>query len=435
MPITPNNRLPSFRRNQHTGRSTHRSPDGGVTLTQHDVPATPTPSLCASANIGRRRFHHGSLLSSPARPGHASRMKQIFEEAGLESKPSQHGVALYPQLPNISRATSPPPRDQKRQHVPQSTPAYGPGSLLPSKELLSAAPEIAHSHESPTSSSKRSSGSWSGDSGYLVVGRQGASPKRTVSIEDQIRDWLSTVSQAEVAGVNEGYSDALRQETVEPTQSVDKTYELGNTRPLSSNRVENPKHPQSRHGLLHDPFMPDDSSDCSGSKFSTDGSNYVTAGSYRPPPSARSQRHISDVCKRLILDQPPPAMNQCTMKDQSPGLAPVTPLALGRTVSINSPNTLHDADDGGIELSPLSPNVCIERGPSRYHSDYTSPRKLALEPPDCTPTKYKSEQMKANVVNDENMPQSAKTLRILGSARRGARFWPPPGATGSLIGR
>ncbi|CAN9293970.1 unnamed protein product [Alternaria alternata] len=43
--------------------------------------------------------------------------------------------------------------------------------------------------------------------------------------------------------------------------------------------------------------------------------------------------------------------------------------------SRNSPARQSIFEDGGVQLSPLSPNVCIERGPTRYHSARTSPIK------------------------------------------------------------
>jgi hypothetical protein len=83
-------------------------------------------------------------------------------------------------------------------------------------------------------------------------------------------------------------------------------------------------------------------------------------------------------------------------------------------------------EEGGVQLSPLSPNVCIERGPSRYHS----PRNLHDASDAVTPSKHRptslfqSPQLKENVVlqsydfNETNGPHTSRTNRLETRFRR-----------------
>ncbi|KAF2789862.1 hypothetical protein K505DRAFT_365223 [Melanomma pulvis-pyrius CBS 109.77] len=155
------------------------SPDGRVSPRPSNNPTTPE-SPKARANIGIRRARQQSvLLKSPARLGHASRMRQIFELASFDDAAPRrdNGVVLYPQLPNISCPGSPV------SPVP---------STKGSKIHLPAAPEAEVVLQQPPRSPFSSSESWSGDSDYLVKAPPPAPSPPTLF--QPINDWLAMVS-------------------------------------------------------------------------------------------------------------------------------------------------------------------------------------------------------------------------------------------------
>ncbi|KAF2681369.1 hypothetical protein K458DRAFT_83955 [Lentithecium fluviatile CBS 122367] len=432
IPSTP---VQAFGPNRDRGKSSHqRSPDGGVCLLPHDVskaptfaaPWSPSNTLCfssTSANIGRRRSQRASmLLRSPARPGHASRMKQMFDEAGIGNMPSRDDeVVLYPQLPNVSRVASPLVRDHRCPPVPKDAP----GSHLPPNDPHSAVAAIGHVNVTSIPTSDSSSGSWSDDSGYIALER--ARPLAgSGSPAHRIEDWLSALSHDDQE-VDEEPSQkpaqrsepevSHQQANLQPITLEDKTRKPSFTLHLPSRQKVEPEFVWEGDVFLHDPFISRNSG-----RAST-GRSTIAESCDRPPPSPRRYRHISDTCKRLFFDLPRPVTTNRSV------LPPSTPKALGRVLSDSSV----DAEDGegGIELSPLSPNVCIERGPSRYHSAHNSqrnksPMKSLTMTAFFTPPRHSSEQSKENAGAIESPLRNARTVRTLGSARGGIRFRCPP---------
>lgn len=72
-----------------------------------------------TANSARRRaLRELVLLQSPAQPSHYNHIEQIFLDAGRIIPVSQHheDEALYPQLPNMSKQTT-PLRAQQRENI------------------------------------------------------------------------------------------------------------------------------------------------------------------------------------------------------------------------------------------------------------------------------------------------------------------------------
>ncbi|KAF1958961.1 hypothetical protein CC80DRAFT_591836 [Byssothecium circinans] len=361
-----------------------QSPDGGVSLegpvrgVARSPPTTPSFSR-NSANVGRRRSQHGSmLLRSPARPGYSSRMKQIFEDAGMENFTPLNDVApLYPQLPNISRLSSPKHREQRCEIVVPNIAGNRHGVILPSPEALSALPEIEQSCESPVMS-EHSSGSWTDDSGYINVEsrnrRSAESPKRLVL------DWLTTVSatdECQKESVGSGGSDtSLERTCVNSTASMQLSRDR---RPHRAFRISRKSPPNAKILRIHrtsptDPFVIRREVDTETTY------DHRSTASKDLSYSARAQRHISDTCKRLDFDQAGRSSNLKIASPKPEGSdGALTPTA----------KELQDVEAGGIQLSPLSPNVCVERGPSRYLSRRNSPTKAPAEltAPSCTPMK------------------------------------------------
>ncbi|KNG47353.1 hypothetical protein TW65_05905 [Stemphylium lycopersici] len=231
-PVTPEQR---FRARRLRINSAEPSADGGIALWPSDftcrhpsssnnytghgnaqlTAATPRPSesiqILASpsrlANIRIRRSHHGSLLlRSPARAGHAARMRQIFEDASLKQQtPQVDRGALYPQLPNVSRRASPPiEHNGYAQNQSQRSPCIRrPESLRTSASSVRPIPR--RTQVSFARASEQSSESWSDDSGYFVPRSRHRSSTLTFAPNDRIAEWLTGVStpQRDEGGAND----------------------------------------------------------------------------------------------------------------------------------------------------------------------------------------------------------------------------------------
>jgi hypothetical protein len=343
------------------------SPDGGVVLEPTDgvysqlttsnifinhshtqTPATPSRLLAPDAfptlpsrlaNIRIRRANNGSaLLQSPARAGHAARMRQIFEDAGRDHQSLLHEQGVfYPKLPNVSRKASPPPEHNRDglHSTPTSSAVRRPeSSCMPTSSFR------IESHEPQVNSlrvSEQSSESWSDDSGYFIAGPRKRISNLTGPPQDRISDWLTSVSaQEQEICIIEDVLD--RQSTSHPSPRSSPSR-------LSENNISNNNTPKSPHQFttttIQDPFLETDSSLRTSPLFKA-----------LPP-------------QRLSVHQHTP--NQAPTQTHSTATI---------TIRSHQPSAkLSILKDGGIQLSPLSPNVCIERGPSRYHSGRTSPVK------------------------------------------------------------
>ncbi|KAF2110178.1 hypothetical protein BDV96DRAFT_668709 [Lophiotrema nucula] len=326
-----------------------------------------SPGYSKPANVGVRRAQKASLLlGSPARPGHASRMKQMFADATTENRaPKNDGVVLYPQLPNVSRTCN-PVEGAMEEYRPATPDVFcsGQGSPLPPTYDI-AVPNLRCLR--PAESPVESSGSWSGDSSYLTVENPPRRSSPGASTEPRINEWLSTILSDDQAS-GESTADRAHHARNEIRHDAHAS---------ESNETIRGDSLTSYHDkLLH--IMNDEG-------WSTSSSS-----------SADSRgRPLEDV------DSP-----SHTLLPWSPNV-PHTPVGAGRRVTEPwSPLDDPDPDSGGVALSPLSPNVCVERGPSRRYSlrhnrTARGARKLG------TPTR-------AVAVKDDNGPQSAKTLRALG---------------------
>ena len=409
--------LPARRPNRRRGNCPSQSPDDRISSPQRHVlqaptfatqrrpPSTPCFSI-AGANIGRRRAQHSSmLLTSPARPGHASRVRQIFDEAATLNTTSCHaGIALYPQLPNISRVASPPTSGQRGRNAFRHP---SPGTTL------------QHPKPLPASTPESSSESWSDDSGYIVLDHArplaGASPPA-----HRIEDWLSTVTLAsnetgepsnQAETCNESCLQAsFEQDDLQMAAMVDTGGNTSTNRPMSDLQTVQLKLPCDNHMPFQDPFV----THLSSGGSSTGRSAAIADYSYRSSTSTRWQRHVSDICKRLHFE----SLESAT--ENPSAVAPSTPNPVNRILS-------DPADDGhgGIELSPLSPNVCIERGPSRYHSanrnrTAESPLQPSMRTSFQFDPQYFAGLAKENTT-EKDLMSSARAVRGSGSVRKSIR--------------
>ena len=387
-PVTPDQR---FKARHLRINSVEPSPDGGVALWPSDstyrhpssnnnytdhgtaqlTAATPRPSestqVLASpsrlANIRIRRSHHGSvLLQSPARAGHAARMRQIFEDASLEQQtPQTDRGALYPQLPNVSRrASSPTEHNGHAQNQTQrSSCVRGPESLCTSTSSVRPIPH--RTQVSFTGVSEQSSESWSDDSGYFITGSRNRSSTLTFAPNDRIAEWLTDVSTPQR---DEHSANGQEDYDISPGFCQHFPSDFGD------NKSKSTKQPQTRRPVRlvdADPFL-------------TNEYIYGELGSSLPFSSL-----FGSIPDPWEIPTHPPPTNAATQ-----------PTVTIRPYPRHSP-TKHDRthSEGGIQLSPLSPNVCVERGPSRYHSS----RNLR-DNDRASPTKTRCGPLKENVTVD-----------------------------------
>jgi hypothetical protein len=330
----------TFQRDGH--RVASSLSEAGIPLHSSDVPSTPksssklgpsqTSSSSLRANIGIRRARPTSmLLGSPARPSHATRMRQIFEDASLEDALSHpnHGTGLYPQLPNISRTCSPVRRiPASRPSTPALSRLGSPILSVHSNESLSDAPPKMGLLLQASAYSSSLSDSWSGDSDYLITEPPAPAPSPP-AISLPIKEWLDTVTPKD-SFIQESSSTTSVQTLLDMEVSL-----LGQKKTLSPGSKKN----QNRPALPA--LLGDSDSSLQGSSISV---------SFCP---FNNNFNSSLPCSNGP-DSPPSPLRDTTNQRKS--------------IPMNSPTVLREIDDGGVKLSFLSPNVCTERGPARYRS-------------------------------------------------------------------
>ncbi|KAF2876991.1 hypothetical protein BDV95DRAFT_136139 [Massariosphaeria phaeospora] len=445
-PSTPTRRHGPFQSDDIAGPdSSDDSTSGGVPVSSSEIPVTPvarrtnpkTPSSSVGkANISRRRTQYSSmLLRSPARPGHSTRMKQIFEVASLEgSDLHQDAEVSYPRLANISSTyASPgpfPTHESRGTHtlLPRS------GVLVPSAGPPPIVPDIGRVPKTPIQPCRTPSQSWSDDSGYLIAEPPIASSHGTVSSKAWIDDWLARVSHED---------DPSSVSTVDSSIATHQQYtSTGSARNLlrypkvrlqrQTHEVAPSAHPPAS---VDDPFL----SGFTVTKSIVDGlrkdpkadrlasirsKKTKAKPKHDSPPRSASRRHVSDVCKVLDFDPSSAIVTSHTLDNSSTFPAPSTP------VNISTPEQTTGADDDMMQLTPLSSNVCIERGPSRCHSiqksQAASQAKDLAEAITWTPTRT-SDFRKENAHTKIATPWKSETPQTLRSARRTTRFSRPPG--------
>lgn len=243
-------------------------------------------------------------------------MRQIFEAAGLKHTCDQKDdLVSYPQLANISRKCS-------SVLAVHSAPPLGTVPTTPEPAVPD--PEFLHhlrADSPPRAHLSASTGSWSGDSGYLIANTR-CSP--TVAPNPYIGEWLATIA-------------------------------------------------------LEGGQAPDD------------------YGTYSPVRTSYGGRCLGSSTQSVT------SSSDRVRNVEATGLSNAVPTGTHGEcfggISSADQDGLSDSE-GGCELKPLSPNVCLERGPSRYHSA----QRARSTPPTTTPTKEgkRLNQMLGDMAIQEN---------------------------------
>jgi hypothetical protein len=325
------------------------SPQDVVTGFISPFPESPT----RAANIRVRRSL--KLLQSTARAGYTIRMRQIFEDAGNDYPEQQNDTAvLYPQLPNISRKAAPSPlkspnrNGAAHQATVHASPTYRPESLCLSTKLSLAVPAAGTPHASLLYLSERSSGSWSDDSGYIVTTRsRSCSP--VVPLNERIHTWLLELPDREMSPAQND-----TEEKQQLASDASRCYDT-NDPIVCGTSIDNNQEPSP---FVEDPFV----------------YNGNTPSRFELHENGRTAAVLDCRSVRIISD------------------------------SVENSKPLEEV---GVQVSPLSPNVCVERGPSRYHSTRKSFETSNVATPSETrfmPT-FQAPQLKENVVRRKESEQ------------------------------
>jgi hypothetical protein len=395
---------------------------------------SPLRQQCASptktANIRVRRSDYGTtLLQSPARAGYASRMRQMFTEAGGNHASQVTGNELYPQLANVSRKASPPLiRSPTQIMVPRATIGGSTGHCVESLRLSAVLPTALLSRDEAQPAvhdlSEHSSGSWSNDSGYLVTQLRSRDFSFTVPPNERIHTWLLDVP-------NEA-RDLASEDNVEANVSLEQSAEGISLVLGTMYRDED--------GLFSDPCELDTCQTQGPGLQATRNDTFMCSSEARYPPAPSRQNrqragavatdsdeltrsNAFEVGRRFALDHNA-HIHTPTMQQN-----PHTPHHSEHDSSMQSHTTQSQIlEEGGIQLSPLSPNVCVERGPSRYHS----PRKPRDTNRIATPGKaqasshFHSPGVKENIVLGQQGAACIANPVAPRSNRLGTRFRRPP---------
>jgi hypothetical protein len=404
--VVPDQRLTSGQPGQTTGNDKDESSQGGVYLDYDERATTHIPdavqrlsiqqsaSPTRAANVRIRRANCGStLLQSPARAGYADRMRQMFEDASREDKERQ----LYQQLPNISRKLALSPVKRSVLQRMDASSSYRPESLCLATTLSVAEPSFSDAHVNLPHPSERSSGSWSDDSGYIITESRGGRCSFSMPPKERIYDWLSGIADSD-SECDENQGETMITTEQQRQQRLGGGFEeagggTAGVRPVFPGTETN----------SNDPFV-------SHTEEKSVGDFIPSSLRSEESDDLLTPRNTLDVCKRPTQDP--------DRTPESPSKAGST-LALGQQ-SLATPKTKLNDDaglaDGGIRLSPLSPNVCVERGPARHHSNRKA-RDMSIFATPCkdrAAIPFQAGRLKENVtLKQEGIELTAKPLSPL----------------------
>lgn len=310
-----------------------------------------------SANASARRCIETALTQSPARSGHSTCMRKIFDGPLRPLAPRQaHQDAVYPSLPNVSRQLSRLTRHRESRNAP-------------CRLQWSDRPLDQDDSCMPTSSFPRSlSEPWSEDSIYLSTESLHASPSNATR-DDRVRDWLLTAETSDID---------IRAETAENLDMHLNGPLLRDCAAVEPNNIIPGKAKTLRSDL--------------------------TAG--RP----QTRRQVSDTCETLEIDQSPTKQPHATIKAfRRSRNSTATPAH----VYITSPQAQASPRRKVIELKPLSPNVCTNRGCANDQEN--SIADIIASSPSSSmrlPFRYKRRYVKENVAlgNDSSTQGLRKGL-------------------------
>jgi hypothetical protein len=376
-----------------------RSPYSQISKTIKDRSHQQSVSPGRAANISVRR---SALLQSPARAGYTTRMRQIFEDAG-RGHPELHCSPdhLYPQLPNISRKASPSPvRSPSQNRINSSLKLCLASSDHSEKlSLIVAATDktfVNHPH-----ASERSSGSWSDDSGYIIAASRVRGGSFVIPLDERIHQWLADLSDTKTEEHAQNDSD----EAWRLASPIKQHGRCSAPFPPSLNTAQGEATPSmslrdDRSMLLptnwsssNDLYMCDADSRCydTAPLSSLQIKDTIVTESGRRPSDNETSIHTSLDRKYQQEMRTPSPIEGIRMSSKSYTPKPDTNM-------LPSQNEVLEEDD--IQLSPLSPNVCVERGPSRYHSD-RRPRDMTTPCKGRPVVHFGAPRLKENMVVDE----------------------------------
>jgi hypothetical protein len=389
-PMTPD-RTPYL--HQHPPLIAHGDPrsflEGDIALTPRRAMRTRTTLRMAtdcvspSANTRVRRAQYGlALTQSPARAGHSVRMKEIFGGAEYHG-----GNSLYPQLPNISRRVASLPLDNageddkaSRNSTPSSTELSSDSASLP-QAIARPAQEFPGASKLCIGESVGNNDSWSDDTGYLDASSSTRSSRINQLPAERIHAWLQTISDCDAVRNhdNDVCTSPLTSISAAAKKATRSAFESGQS-PLSIM-----DHPLDRHNQHVDDH--DDEQDLSlGTNLGIDTASHGSTHS-RP-------EHCPDT-----------SMSSSTF-------------VLSTRKKESSKFPAGKSDEDVVDIKPLSPNVCVERGPSRHHLTPKVHFSDRFSTPDF-PAESKDAWL------DGNIPLKPVTVSSLGSpfARRKDRRW------------
>ncbi|KAF2648463.1 hypothetical protein K491DRAFT_248038 [Lophiostoma macrostomum CBS 122681] len=153
-----------------------------------------SPSI-GVANVGIRRSDRSSiLLSSPARMGHSSRMRDIFENASLgHTRAFCDDTISYPRLPNISRAYSRAPSHRSNHHLPLEDTSTSASGFMSAQ--VSGPPQSEHRQSQVQRLLKYSPSGSSGSCSTVATEEvEQASSLAYDTAQTHITEWLSTIA-------------------------------------------------------------------------------------------------------------------------------------------------------------------------------------------------------------------------------------------------
>lgn len=395
--------------------SAHANSPKPTTLRQRSRRLLASPTRLANVRVRRS---NQTLLQSPARPSYTSRMRQLFEDASHgQSELQSNTDLLYPRLPNISRTAAPavaksPETDSLGlRNMPDIPQRYRPESLCPSTGLPPIVTPTNKTVPVCQQASQCSPGSWSDDSGYIVTHSRDHRQSLALPLNERIYDWLFDLADEgsnSLVGRDERQFDSAVVERVRATCDVNG----GSFKPNSSETLSTPDAsiadklsmiaPSS---VLDDPFANSGNSGCR----------------YRDPLKIGLARHRTETGQDVIDD----SLQAYTMslRESIDCVAEQEPQV---SETQDGGNKADDAGDNDIQLSPLSPNVCIKRGPSRYHIN----RRLRDDDIITTPCREGSAmqplspRLKENVVLQMKRGGNGQSPLAPRSSRIGTRFRP-----------
>lgn len=297
-------------------------------------------------------------------------MHQIFQDASqrclIATSTEAEGV-FYPQLPNISRRASPRTRHE-------SIAIRDPSDRRCKSPCRSTSSTLAVPRPDPQTTlpaSERGSGSWSDDSGYLIADADADACRNDVGValplsNQRIEDWLLTVKDA-------GNGDATMQSVIK--DHVQRFADVDGRDYIPTSKCESPS-----TSAAH-------SNSCSAAKTCEDPLSLPTI--------------------TRLTDHVPRSLNNVPTTPKHTRTSP--------TPDFNDVNE-HDDQDGIVPLTPLSPNVCIQRGPSRHHNHYchhaSSPSPSQSLSPSFSPFPFPSPRLAAPLVGPRHPFASRAAARF-----------------------